>query len=252
LAGLPITCGGREGAQGCFSCRGLLLRPQPRLLVGILAGTAEPGGVHRQRRWFPAEMKELVPNTSNSGEDALRRLEDFYSSNADNIRKVIRLRLGTALRRRLDTDDVLQETALKAARILTGAKSLRFDCNCSFWAWLTQVIHYTVNSLERYYLRSKRGILREKLIDPYKHDEVASKRTRTPSDLLSSEEMYEKICNSLNKLSPREREVVILVHFRNLRVREASRRLGKTPNSTSVLLHQALGKLSKYIDQETI
>jgi hypothetical protein len=50
-----------------------LLRPKRGFLVGVLAGTAEPGGVHRQRRCFHTAMKTFQ-NLGDTLATALGRL----------------------------------------------------------------------------------------------------------------------------------------------------------------------------------
>jgi len=96
----------------------------------------------------------------------------------------------------------------------------------------------------------RRSVRREQRLTSSAHGRLRAPGSPTPSEILSRREQGDRIRRALLRLSPTEREVVELVHLKRWRVSEAAARLGKTTNSTSVLLSRALKKLRSILEED--
>jgi RNA polymerase sigma factor (sigma-70 family) len=142
---------------------------------------------------------------------------------------------------------VLQEVLLEASQVfLEGRAGDSWDDE-SFFAWLSKIIENKIKNLARFHVSAQRRSVKREV--PLEHDGTDQPRTagKSPSAELVEREGSDDLRRAMDQLSPKEREVIQLVHFQKLRVMEAAERLGKTPNSTSVLLHHALKRLGEIL-----
>jgi len=178
--------------------------------------------------------------------DAQARFAVLCTKYGDRARRFARLKLGAELRRRIDSEDLLQESVLEAASLFASRPELHTLDGEPFVRWLVEVIHLKAGNLARHHIAAgRRSVRREQPLDEAR----VRGGGRTPSEIAVSAETCAALEQAVSELSPREREVVQLVHFGGLRVAEAAARMGKTPNATSVLHHQALSKLRKLLER---
>jgi RNA polymerase sigma factor (sigma-70 family) len=176
--------------------------------------------------------------------DRRQMFERLCHLHAEQAVRLVRRRLGRTLRRRLDSQDVLQEALLEASVVFEQLPQNGLEEGDQFLRWLATIIENKVLSLARYHVRAQRRSVRREVRLPADGGIADDRRSARPaSSLLVEEEDLMKLREALMKLSPRQREVIELVHFQKLRVREAAARLKKTPNATSVLLYDALQRL---------
>jgi RNA polymerase sigma factor (sigma-70 family) len=185
-------------------------------------------------------------------DDAIRasreRFEALCRNYGERARRFARLKIGAALRRRIDSEDLLQDAYLDASRLFAEREELRSLDGEPFIRWLAEIIHRKALNLARHHVAAqRRSVHREQPLDAAREPAGG----RTASDVAMGAEDIEELEKALSKLSPREREVVVLVHLEGLRVSEAAARMGKTANAASVLLHEALSKLEKILGRRT-
>jgi RNA polymerase sigma-70 factor (ECF subfamily) len=92
-----------------------------------------------------------------------------------------------------------------------------------------------------------------------------SRKEQSSIEVLSEEEMKDKknsaesitdkaeaalIKTALNKLDDEYRQVITLRHFEGCSIRQIAHNMGRTENSTRVLLHRAIKHLRKIIENE--
>ncbi len=175
---------------------------------------------------------------------ALERLCD------ERARRFARVKLWAALRQRVDTDDVFQEALLEASRLFQGRRDLASMSERRFFPWLSRIIERKIHDLARFHIAAKRrSVRREERLGSNERALRLPASVETPSGLLLAAERRIEVRRALRKLTPREREVVTLIHLKGLKVARAAERLGKTPGATSVLLHHALAKLEKILER---
>jgi len=107
-----------------------------------------------------------------------------------------------------------------------------------------------IHDLARFHIAAKRrSVRREERLgsnDRVLHVPAAGE---TPSGVFLAAERRLELRRALKKLTPREREVVTLIHLKGFKVARAAERLGKTPGATSVFLHHALVKLERILER---
>ncbi len=186
-------------------------------------------------------------------ESAKARCNALVRAHGEKAKALVRRLLGKELRQRVDSDDVLQESLLEASKLFLEGRGAEGSEGGDFLRWLRQIIENKVRNLRRIHVEAaRRSVRREEALDRAPGAEGLRARQETPSAEVARLEASARVRRAVEKLSPREREVVTLVHFDKLRLAEAARRLGKTPGSTSVLLHGALQKLKAILKRREV
>ncbi len=143
---------------------------------------------------------------------------------------LIRLRLGPDLRQRVEVDDILQETLLKAFEC---APRLPARDEQAFLGWLGKTAHHVIlNQARRHRVRQMEPV----------EDRVLGKDA-TPSRSMAREERFERLQAALDGMTPEYREVILLTRIEGLRLKEVAERMERTPAAVAKLLTRALRQL---------
>ena len=193
--------------------------------------------------------KDLVNRARVGDGGAFSQLVELYR---DRLECLIHLRMGARLRKRIEVDDVFQETLLRAWQ---SAQDFRWGKNGSFFRWLGGIAEHVIKNLARRHFKTRKR-------DP--HREVAISRLEalgeessggapsfglarakdaSPSKGVRRTERFNRLEMALEKLSDSHREVIVLAFIQELSVKEISLRMGRAPAAVSMLIFRALGKL---------
>jgi RNA polymerase sigma-70 factor (ECF subfamily) len=169
----------------------------------------------------------------------------------------IERRLGPALRRKVEADDIFQEASAEAVRSL-GEMDLSHR---EPFGWLCQVAERKIVDAHRRYVASqKRAAGREVSIDgggPSGDDSghaglvqllVAS--MTTASQAFSRNQREHRLLEALAQMPQEQREALRLRYLEGLPSKEVAQRLGKTDGAVRVMLTRALGKLQQLLGPE--
>jgi RNA polymerase sigma-70 factor (ECF subfamily) len=167
-----------------------------------------------------------------------RSLEEFLSRET-----------GPFLRAKVDVEDLLQDTLLRAFQDL---KALEPQGEKAFEAWLFAIARHTVQDRARYLKRKKRAGVREvhltsqspsgqPLASPL--DRLAASSVPSGATTLRREERLERLEAALDSLSPDHRQVIQLARIEGLSMKEVAARMGRSEAAASVLLVRAMRKL---------
>jgi RNA polymerase sigma-70 factor (ECF subfamily) len=159
---------------------------------------------------------------------------------------MVALRLDQRLQGRVDPSDVIQESALDAARRLPEYAQ---NPTLPFYLWLRYLTGQRVMEQHRRHLGAKaRDVRRETLPNCGALPEVTSAhlaacflgKTSTPSQAAIRIEERLRLQQALDKLEPIDREVLALRHFEQLSNAEAAEVLGLEASTTSKRYKRAL------------
>jgi RNA polymerase sigma-70 factor (ECF subfamily) len=183
-------------------------------------------------------------------------LAAFIESHRPQLMAFIERQLGTALRRKVEPDDVFQETSVEAVRALPGIDLGDRDP----FSWLCQVAERRIIDLHRRHFDAQKrdagrevplggggggGETREAgLINML----VAS--MTTASQAFSRNVREARLQDALLKLADHEREALRLRYIESLPSKEIAERLGKTDAAVRVMLTRSLKKLQDLLGDE--
>lgn len=171
----------------------------------------------------------------------------------DRLRRVIRVRLDRRLLRRVDVDDVLQETHMEAVKRLP--EFFKQD-GTSLLIWLRFLaVQRCITLARRHLVAAARDTRREHRIgvpDAYNSASVAlehalSAHLTTPSGALARNEMQDSVREAVQALDPLDREVLCLRHFEELDNAETASALGIAPGTASKRYVRALVRLREVL-----
>ena len=172
--------------------------------------------------------KELVA-AAQAGDTQAR--DEIVSRYRDTLEGYLRLRIGSHLRRRVDLEDVFQDTFTKAFQSLDV---FRWQGEGSLLRWLKGIAEHRILALAKKYRR-------EEVLFVEQQDHSAT--DASPSSVLRRGERFERLRSALDGLSPDYREVIVLARLQGLSLREVAARMQRSPNAVAHLLSRALSQL---------
>jgi RNA polymerase sigma-70 factor (ECF subfamily) len=164
-------------------------------------------------------------------------------------------RLGTALRRKIELDDLFQEVSAEAVRSLDDIDlSDRKPFN-----WLCQIAERRIiDAHRRFFGSQKRDAGREVSLNAVGRADttkpglvnllVAS--MTSASQVFSRDQKQMRMLSALQSLPADQREVLQFRYLDSLPTKEIAERVGKTDGAVRVMLTRALAKLQRMLDTE--
>lgn len=178
--------------------------------------------------------------------------EALFARHAAKLSLYVEFRLGAALARVVEVDDVVQETCLRAWRDL-GRATLSGDGG--FFGWLTAIARNVIVDVARAARARERHGRRVGLersawsradgVEPA--DPGAGPRTR-----LARGELHERLRAAFHALSPQHRRVIALRQFEQRSAREAAPQLGCTELAVHALFRRALDAWARELERRGV
>lgn len=173
----------------------------------------------------PPDASELLQRATVGDEQAIQELLGLHRK---RLKRMVEVRLDRRLSARIDPSDIVQETLADAVKKLPKYLELR---PLPFFPWLRQLAWERVMRSHRQHLYAKaRSVARE---EPYLPDHSAFELAKrllasgsSPSEQLTRKETRAKVQTALARLSPEDREVLVLRFLENLSTCEAAEVLG--------------------------
>ena len=177
--------------------------------------------------------------------------DQLHVLSREAVEAAVRLQAGGLLRVRVEVEDLVQETFLRAFRSLAG---FRGEGEASFRSWLGTIAGHVVQDQARK-LRAKKGdVLREVSLDAevagpggerFSLEDALRASADSPSQALRRDERFERLKKVLATLRPDHSRVIYLARVEGLPMKEVARQMGRTPEAASMLLLRALLKLKE-------
>lgn len=160
---------------------------------------------------------------------------------------LLRYKAGAELLSRLEIDDLLQETFLRAFRDI---ERFTYESPGSFWNWLSSIAGHVVEDAARFEGRQKRhaaeAVRFRSITNPLGPDPIDP---RTPSLLLSEKEAVQTLFERLDALPDDYRQVILLAKVEGLSTSEIAAKLDKSRANVALLLHRALKRFRAMAEQ---
>jgi RNA polymerase sigma-70 factor (ECF subfamily) len=190
---------------------------------------------------FDQKSQELVILAKEGDDSALEQLCSVYG---ERVRRIIRLRMGTKIRLRLDSMDLVQDALVSA---LEGLKDFTYKNEGDFLRWLAKITQNKFrDNLDNIYT-NKRDIRKEIRLKDYGPTtgggfgrNPGPIQATTPSVIMSKKEDLDKLEKAIDQLKPNYREVIVLAKIEGLSYKEIADKLGKSIDSVAHLLSRAM------------
>jgi RNA polymerase sigma-70 factor (subfamily 1) len=182
-------------------------------------------------------------------------LADFLAAHRPQLMAFIERQLGTGLRRKVEPDDVFQETSAEAVRALPTAELGDRDP----FSWLCQIAERRIIDLHRrFFGAKKRDAAREVPLGSSGGSDTHSAglinllvaSLTTPSQAFSRNAREARLLEALDKLPEEQRTALRLRYIENLPSKQIAERLGKTDAAIRVMLTRSLKKLHELLGND--
>lgn len=192
------------------------------------------------------EVEKLVEKAGAGDREAQDLLVERFG---DRLRSWIWSRLGRRLGRVVDAEDLSQEAFLHAFRVISR---LQWRGEEAFLGWLRTIAEHVIQGEVKRLGAKKRaadqGISLQEEIGGDDGRRVALEaflqaQSITISGAMQREERFQRLKKALDSLAPDYRKVIQLVSVRGLSMKDAARRMGRSPDAVTMLHLRALRKL---------
>jgi RNA polymerase sigma-70 factor (ECF subfamily) len=192
-----------------------------------------------------ADTEELLDRAGRGDGEARQRL---LCRHRHRLRQMITVRLDRRLAARLDPSDIIQEALADAAR---GLDDYLRDRPVPFYPWLRRFAWERLVEANRRHLQARRrSVAREQRLEEHLPDQSARMLAArllaegtSPSRRLMCQEDRDRVQAALDRLDPRDREVLVLRYLEQLSTAECGASLGISIGAVKMRHLRALEKL---------
>lgn len=176
----------------------------------------------------------LIERVKTGDQDAFTLLFDKYRR---RLAVLIHYKVSDELKGAVEVDDLLQETFFRAFR---DVQQFTYRSPGSFLRWLASIADHVVIDAAR-----TRGRLRRAAdLLPFRSDSYPGGaepvNSKTPSRLMAEQQAFDAMLAKLDALPADYRQVILMSKMEGLSTAEMAERLGRSRESTALLLHRAL------------
>jgi RNA polymerase sigma-70 factor (ECF subfamily) len=191
------------------------------------------------------DTEELLDRAGQGDGEARQRL---LARHRHRLRQMVAVRLDRRLAARLDPSDIVQEALADAAR---GLDDYLRDRPVPFYPWLRRFAWERLVEVNRRHLQARRrSVAREEQLELHLPDQSARAlaerlfdKGTSPSGRLMSQELRDRVQAALDRLEPREREVLVLRYLEQLSTAESAAALGISVGAVKMRHLRALQEL---------
>jgi RNA polymerase sigma-70 factor (ECF subfamily) len=189
------------------------------------------------------ETQALLERVAAGDDQARARLMERHRS---RLHDFVDDHLDPQLRARLDASDVVQEAQMEATRRLPDYLQRR---PMPFQVWLRKTAYERMLMLRRRHIDAARRTIRREVQLPDRSSLVLAQNlvdpSGSPSSRLDREELAQRMRQALHRLSPADREALLMRHYENMSYEEMGCILGIEPASARKRAGRALVRLHK-------
>ena len=183
------------------------------------------------------ETNILLIRAKSGSSDAMSQL---FERVAPRLLALIRLRMGSSLRNRLESRDILQISMMKAFERLGQLKG---GSTNSFMAWLARIADNEIRDQAEFHGRQRRDMALDVVPEDGDDRALQAQVHSQISQVILSDEL-KRLEQALETLESDYREIILLRKYEELPFNEIAKRLGKSPDACRMLLVRAMTALT--------
>lgn len=193
---------------------------------------------------------------SDSRENEYERFDwnKIVQENRQRLRRMVEFRMSPQLRSRVDASDVVQDTLIEAARVLSESKH---NTDIPVHVWLRRLANQKLIQAHRAHRAARRDAGREQQAgDAGMNSSMSIARflvgnMTSPSNAAIRDEKKRSLTEALDRMGDLDREVLILRHFEQLTSRQSAEILGLNVEAVKKRYIRALEKLQQIMAELT-
>lgn len=196
------------------------------------------------------QSDDILSRAAAGDESATRELFDGCR---DRLRRMVAVRMDPRLARRLDPSDVVQEALMDASRKLRRYLAKR---PVAFYPWLRALTLERLTDLHRRHLADKRNPGREVEAEMLPDgsvwklaEQLAAASASRPDAKLLIDEQRRRLHDALQRLSAKDREVLVLRYLEQLSASETAAVLELRESAVRMRHLRALERIRKLLDE---
>ncbi|MDP7288105.1 MAG: sigma-70 family RNA polymerase sigma factor [Phycisphaerae bacterium] len=177
-------------------------------------------------------------------------IDALYDRYFDRAHAVVRMRLGQALRAKVESIDIVQDAFLASLR---GLDNVSCSNEGDFFHWLCKIIENRIRDQADYIHAAKRDVAREtpiagtgpsgdSVFGPLKE---LARNTLSPASKIVRIEEINRLEAAIDALPENQREALLLVRYEGMSYQQAGDKLDLTLDATRMLVARAIVSLSK-------
>lgn len=167
----------------------------------------------------------------------------FFERHRPELKLLTKFRMAKQLKRRVDDSDVIQDAFIKYC---TDLKQYLADPKIPPTAWLRRLVRQVIFRVNRTHVNTKcRDLRREETFGERSMvdlEELAASLSSV-GKLIHRAELKESLHKMLAAMSPLEREILTLVHFESLTLKQAAQEIGISLDATKKRYCRSLKRL---------
>jgi RNA polymerase sigma-70 factor (ECF subfamily) len=175
----------------------------------------------------------LLHQAKAGSEDAMNHL---FGHVAVRLLALIRLRMGSSLRSRMESRDILQSCMMKAFEHLD---QLRGESSETLMAWLARIAENEIRDQAEFLGRRRRDAKRSVPLEEDGDRRLKARVRSQVSQVILSNEL-QRLEKTLENLKADYREIILLRKLEGLSYEEIGRRMGRSAGACRVLLARAM------------
>ena len=186
----------------------------------------------------------LVRQAKAGDAEALNGLFKRYSP---RVLEIVRMRLGSALRAKLESQDILQDAFTRAVK---DFEHFELQNEGAFLHWLSELAHNAIKDRHDHFRAQKRDsrvespIETEPMDDGSEEEELPPGRDPTPSRVIEGHEDLLRLTAAMDELSQEARDVVVFRDLEGLSFAEIGRLMKRSEDAARMVYVRAKVKLS--------
>ena len=185
-------------------------------------------------------MPEELPTArlvsgAQAGDEAARSA--LYERYFQRVLAIVRVRMGSRLRSRMDSQDLVQSVMLESLKDLGR---FEYRTEGAFLRWLGLLVERKIRDKADYLGAQKRDVARE--AGP--QEEARDPAARSPSRIASQAEDLLRLEEAIGRLPPEQAELVLMSKLEGLSYEEIAGITGRTPGAVRMAVSRAIVDLS--------